>query len=90
MLDRIKKWILKHQKLKPTFDVSFINDEIAHKTSWTSLRGGGANFRTRKLNQISPTRIEWAGSLGMKLFAAIFSVPAIAFLVIYLSFGSSF
>lgn len=49
------------------------NDPIASQTSWEPLVSGGANFRTRNLVQMSPERLEFPASMGMKLFGGLFA-----------------
>lgn len=54
------------------FDPATLDDPIALKTEWSPLKGGGANFCTRKLVQVSPLRYEFRASLGAKAFYLIF------------------
>jgi hypothetical protein len=50
---------------------------VARATRWDPLVGGGANFRTRNLVRVSPDRMEFRASLGMRLFAGVFLVIGI-------------
>lgn len=49
-------------------------DPVARLTSWTPVVSGGANFCTQKLVEVSPLRLEFRPSLGMKLFSGLFFV----------------
>lgn len=53
------------------------DDPVAVTTRWDPLVSGGANFRTRSLVTISPARMEFPASLGMRLFAGVFLVAGI-------------
>lgn len=48
------------------------HDPVAVTTRWDPLVSGGANFRTRNLVQVNPSRMEFPASMGMRLFAGIF------------------
>jgi hypothetical protein len=55
-------------------------DPIAQKTSWTPLQSGGASFRTHKLRQVAPHRMEFRAELGSKAFALAFGGFGLAFI----------
>jgi len=56
----------------PEFDPATIGDPIALKTEWTPLETSGSNFCTHKMVSISPTRVEFKSTLGLKLFSLLF------------------
>ena len=61
------------QRAQPApVDPAQFEDPVAVQTEWTPAAGGGANFRTQKLIEASPGRLEFRPTLGMKLFTAIF------------------
>jgi len=67
----------------PQFDPAIFKDEIALKTEWTPAKGGGANFRTHKLIEISPYRIEFHSSVGAKIFYSLFMVFGLGFGIVF-------
>ncbi len=61
------------QRAQPApVDLAQFEDPVAVQTEWIPAAGGGANFRTQKLVEASPGRLEFRPTLGMKLFTAIF------------------
>ena len=50
------------------FDPSRLEDPVAQLTAWKPARGGGANFRTRRLVMVTPHRIEFRASVVAKIF----------------------
>lgn len=66
------------------FDPAKFNDPIAMQTQWTSAKGGGANFRTHKLIEIDPNRLEFKASIGAKMFYFFFIIMGSIFPVIIL------
>jgi hypothetical protein len=74
MLDAIIKK-LKQLTVEPVpFDPSSLNDEIALKTSWEPAKGGGSNFQTHRLVEIDLHRTEFRGTVGLVLFAGLFTL----------------
>jgi hypothetical protein len=59
------------------FDPATLDDPVAMKTKWTPLKGGGANFCTRKLVRVSPLRYEFRASVGAIFFYLIFFVSGL-------------
>lgn len=47
-------------------------DGVADRTDWKPLKGGGANFRTQKLVNISSSRMAVQATIQMKLFSGLF------------------
>ena len=82
MFKRLRELAKKLKQSRPTFDPGVFEEELAMKTGWHPLVGGGANFRTRKLIQMNPSRIEFQTTLGMKLFIAAFGIPGLIFLLV--------
>jgi hypothetical protein len=50
------------------------NHPLALETEWRPLKGGGATFRTNDLHVVSPDRIEFRPSIGLRLFLGLFTV----------------
>jgi hypothetical protein len=74
---------LKQLTVEPVpFDPSSLGDEIAMKTSWSPVKGGGANFQTHHLVEIDPHRTEFRASRGMVLFGGLFMVIGLGALTI--------
>jgi hypothetical protein len=71
-----------------TFDPSRFGDPIAMQTGWTPVRSGGANFRTHRLVEIDPNRIEFKASIGARLFYSVFAILGMISIVIF-SFAKS-
>lgn len=62
---------------KPSFNPEVFNDLVALQTSWSPLKGGGSNFRTQKLVEIDPDRLEIRTTMGALLFCGIFFVAGL-------------
>lgn len=56
------------------FDPATLDDPVALKTEWSPLKGGGANFCTQKLIQVSPHRYEFRAAAGAICFYLVFLV----------------
>ncbi|MCW8831269.1 MAG: hypothetical protein OQK32_07100 [Gammaproteobacteria bacterium] len=79
-----KKFIEKLKSLSgehTSFDPASLNDPLAMQTEWSPAKGGGANFKTHNLVQITPNRIEFQASTGAKLFYLIFALAGVAVLI---------
>lgn len=63
------------------FDSAQFNDPVAEQTDWRPCRGGGNNFRTFKLVQVNPNRVEFKTTVGAVIFSLIFALPGIGMLV---------
>lgn len=61
---------------------SAFNDPLALVTEWTPLKGGGSNFQSENLHQVSPSRWEFRPSLGMKLFSGLFAVVGVGICIV--------
>lgn len=83
MLNKIKKILNKVATWKPEFDPSKFNDDLAMKTDWNPLKGGGSNFLTHKLVPVDYTRVEFKATWGAKLFSLIFFTVGLAVPVIF-------
>ena len=83
MLNRIKKILKKISTWKPSFDPTKFNDDVALKTEWIPLKGGGSNFQTHKLVQMGYTRIEFKATWGAKIFSLIFVTVGLAVPVVF-------
>ncbi len=71
-------------KSKPV-DTSVFDDPFASQISWEPKNNGGANFKTRTLVEDTPTRLIYQGSLGSKIFGALFIIFPI--LIFYFQFN---
>ena len=78
MLNKIKRVLKKLKKWEPSFDASKFEDEIALKTEWAPLKGGGTNFKTHKLIMTNYTRCEFKSTAGSKMFSLLFLVVGLA------------
>lgn len=64
------------------FDPAVFEHPLALKTSWAPQAGGGANFKTRSLKEISSSELRFVASGGSKIFAGIIIAFPILFMVI--------
>jgi hypothetical protein len=81
-----EKLIEKLQSLAKTrvqFDPSKFGDPVAMQVEWIPLKGGGSSFRTHKLVEIDPNRMEFKVSIGARLFYSIFIVMGMAALLVF-------
>ena len=79
-----RKFIEKLKSLTPehtTFDPASLDDPVAMQTDWTPAKGGGTNFRTHKLIQIDPNRIEFQATTGARLFYFVFILVGVGVLI---------
>ncbi|HCE44231.1 MAG TPA: hypothetical protein DET40_11845 [Lentisphaeria bacterium] len=82
MLDKIQEFLKSLGREKHCFDPMTVGDPLALKTAWTPAKGGGANFRTHRLIQISPERMEFRSSMASKLFCLIFLCIGLAVMIL--------
>lgn len=95
MLNKIKRALRKIKSWEPSFDPSKFNDDIALRTKWAPLKGGGSNFGTHKLIRANHSRIEFKATLGAKIFSLIFllvgvGIPLFIGMETYSTYGSLF
>lgn len=64
-----------------------LDDPVAERTSWAPLKPGGANFRTHRLVEVSPTLLRFAPTVGALLFAGTFLLAGLGVASIGLSQG---
>ena len=87
----LKELIAKLQglaKTADTFDPSRFGDPVAMQTEWSPAKGGGANFRTHKLVEIDPNRLEFRASIGARIFYLVFLFAGMTVLVAFSLSGS--
>jgi hypothetical protein len=84
MLKKLIAKIKSLSKSREPFDPSMFNDPVAIKTSWSPLKGGGANFCTHKLTEVGVHRLEFKASMGAKLFYLIFFFVGVGVLGLYI------
>ena len=68
MLQKLTRWLESRLPREARVDPARFGDEVALKTEWTPLKPGGANFRTRRLVQVSPHRLEFRSVRGILFF----------------------
>ncbi|MBI4429021.1 MAG: hypothetical protein HY562_07865 [Ignavibacteriales bacterium] len=66
----------------PQVDPSRFGDPVALSTQWTPAMGGGANFRTHKLIEVSPYRVEFRSSILTKVFYFVFMIFGLGFTIL--------
>ena len=66
-------------------DPSAFDDPLALETQWTPVASGGANFRTHRLVQPSPNRVEFAPTIVAKAFYLLFLAIGSGLLVFHLN-----
>jgi len=49
-----------------------LEDPVAQSTDWTPLQSGGASFRTHRLTQVAPHRMQFRAELGARAFCLAF------------------
>lgn len=59
---------------KAPFDQAALNDPLAQQIAWTPVKRGGANFRTHRLVEINPSRMEFRPTVGSLIFGGFFAV----------------
>lgn len=83
MLKKIKAILKKATRNSPSFDPAKFNDDVAMKTEWSPLKGGGSNFQTHKLVPVDYTRMEFKATWGARIFSLIFFMAGLAVPVIF-------
>lgn len=63
-------------------------DPVAARVRWEPLVRGGASFRTRNLVTVSPDRLEFPASVGMKLFGGAFVAAGLLAIWLTVSAGA--
>ena len=74
MFDAVKQALVKHERGAAGVDPSVFGDPLALRIGWSPAASGGASFRTHRLVQTSANRIEFAPTIGAKLFYLLFLV----------------
>ncbi|MBN2011236.1 hypothetical protein JW960_17970 [candidate division KSB1 bacterium] len=91
MLNRLIAKIKSRMQARQMFDPTQFNDPIAQQTEWRPAKRGGTNFRTHKLVDVSPYRLEFRVSTAATIFYIFFIVTglgiAIPFTMVRLSAG---
>lgn len=81
MFEKFAQMLQNLQNSQNGFDPTQFGDPIATQTGWGPARGGGSNFRTYKLVQVNPSRVEFKTTIGAIIFSLIFALPGIALLI---------
>lgn len=79
ILDTLQK--MARQQLQ--VDRSRFNDPLAEQIQWTPAKGGGANFRTHALREVSMHRLEFRMSPGGMIFNMIFLLSGLGTMVFF-------
>lgn len=72
MFRRILEKLAKLQSPSVPLELPGGDDPVARRTSWHPCKSGGTNFRTHRLVQVSPDRLEMKVTAGMVLFTGVF------------------
>ena len=73
---------LRSMTREPTaYDPSALGDPIATQTAWTPAKSGGASFRTHRLVEVNPSRMEFRASAGAMAFYLVFFLIGIGVIV---------
>ena len=78
MLRKLMQKLANLQDAGETFDPTIFGDPIAEQTEWAPARGGGANFRTHKLVEVSSDRVEFRAAAGARVFYLVFLIIGLA------------
>ena len=78
MLNHLTKSLKLLRRTSVAVDPSQFEDPVATSTKWTPLTQGGANFCTHKLVEITPHRIGFLTTLGLKLSLLVCIIAGIA------------
>lgn len=62
----------------PSVPSHLTDDPVAVRTAWDPLKGGGANFKTRRLVAVDTSRLEFPATWGVRLFGAVFTIAGLA------------
>ena len=81
MFKAMKRALVKHGGGGAGVDPSVFGDPLALRIDWSPAASGGASFRTHRLVQTSAHRIEFAPTVGAKLFYLLFLVIGSGLLV---------
>jgi len=73
MFNKIKE-MLDQAAEEVAAEVEKVDDEIAKKTEWRPLKGGGSNFGTHQLKEVDYNRMEFKCTVGAKIFSFIFLI----------------
>ena len=86
MFDKLKNLSehISQAKNAITFDASRFNDPLAEQIQWTALESGGSNFKTHKLIEVSPSRMEFQPTLGSKLFGLLFIASGVIIPIVFI------
>ena len=82
MLARIKQFLeqamaeaaARRRRQQERIEEFTAQDPVAARTEWGPAAGGGANFRTRKLVQVSPSRVEFQPAAAGRIFPLVFLI----------------
>ena len=81
MFNAVKRALVKHGRGAVGVEPSVFGDPLALRIDWSPAASGGASFRTHRLVQTSAHRIEFAPTVGAKLFYLLFLVVGSGLLV---------
>jgi hypothetical protein len=70
------------------FNPARFDDPIALQTDWRRASAGGSNFRTFKLVQVNPYRVEFKTTPGAVFFALVFFVLGLALMFLFSKYAN--
>jgi hypothetical protein len=85
MIEKLLEKLQNLVRTRSAFDPSQLGDPLALQTNWTPAKGGGSSFRTHKLIEVNPNRLEFRASVGALLFYLIFLLVGVG-----VSFGITY
>ena len=68
MLKKIVEALKTLGNQQTAFDPSGFNNPVAMQTEWKPLKGGGSNFKTHKLVEVSYHRLEFQATIFARIF----------------------
>lgn len=80
----LKELLVKFQKLSREhvpFNPSRFDDPVAATIEWTPAKGGGANFKTHNLVQVSRNRIVFRSSICARIFYGVFLLMGLGIVI---------
>lgn len=71
---------------RPGFDPSQFGDPVAMKADWTPAKAGGVSFRTRRLVEVDPDRLEFRASMEWLLIVLLLLLGGMGMFIAYAAY----
>ena len=71
---------------RPGFDPSQFGDPVAMKAEWTPAKAGGVSFRTRRLVEVDPDRLEFRASMEWLLIVLLLLLGGTGMFIAYAAY----